>query len=370
MQQLSDDILTRVIIALPFHDVIQLCSTDTAIRSFCLANSKRRDIIWQHIIQTVFGSIPNYRTIVAKLSQKYYQTKRYENPRFNYLIYVNLIYQLDPGNQAWIYHRQNDTDSLDRLIDQVGPETLLENAAEQGRLEVVKYLVEQGVNIRAENSYALRKAVENKYWSVVKYLLQLGTSIYVIDKYKILADVAKDGDLDLVTYLVENHLSSSTGQLVEDHQDEYSHALRSASSNGQWEVVKYLISAGVDIHTENDFILRQAAGWNHLAMVKYLIKLGSDVKAENNDALIQAASNCHLDMIEYLISVGADIRARDDYALKVSAFHGCLDVVKYLVEQGANIHANNDYAVRVAGEKGRVEMVKYLVEHGAKIYPT
>lgn len=47
-----------------------------------------------------------------------------------------------------------------------------------GRLEVVKYLVEVGANIHAYNDWAFRRAEENNHMEVVKYLAEAGADIH------------------------------------------------------------------------------------------------------------------------------------------------------------------------------------------------
>ncbi|QTF49398.1 putative ankyrin repeat protein [Acanthamoeba polyphaga mimivirus] len=51
-------------------------------------------------------------------------------------------------------------------------------ASEEGHLEVVKYLVSLGADIRAHNDYAVRMASMDGHHEVVKYLLSLGAKIF------------------------------------------------------------------------------------------------------------------------------------------------------------------------------------------------
>lgn len=45
------------------------------------------------------------------------------------------------------------------------------------RLEVVKYLVDKGVNIHADDDWALRTASLNRYYDMIKFLITQGANI-------------------------------------------------------------------------------------------------------------------------------------------------------------------------------------------------
>ncbi|AGF85741.1 repeat protein [Moumouvirus goulette] len=63
---------------------------------------------------------------------------------------------------------------------------------------------------------------------------------------------------------------------------------------------------------------------------------------------------------EYMISVGVNIHTDDDLALTWASVQGHLEVVKYLVKNGADIHVDDDYALRWASEYGHSEVVNFL----------
>jgi len=106
-------------------------------------------------------------------------------------------------------------------------------ATEYEHLEVVKFLVENGANIHANNDLALCWAAENGYLEIVKYLVENGANI---------------------------HANNDC-------------ALRWAAYKGHLEVVKYLIENGADIHADNDSALYCIAWNGHLEVVKYLKSL-------------------------------------------------------------------------------------------------
>jgi hypothetical protein len=43
-------------------------------------------------------------------------------------------------------------------------------------------------------------------------------------------------------------------------------------------------------------------------------------------------------VVKYLVSLGADIRSEDDYAVRWASKYGHLEMVRYLVSQGADIY--------------------------------
>jgi ankyrin repeat protein len=94
--------------------------------------------------------------------------------------------------------------------------------------------------------------------------------------------------------------------------------------------------------------------------VKILVSAGADIHANNDEAVRHASRNGHLDVVKYLVSVGANIHAEDDHALIWASERGYLDIVKVFVSAGANIHAKNDEAVRRASVEGHSEVVKYI----------
>ena len=69
-------------------------------------------------------------------------------------------------------------------------------AAKNGYLEVVRYLIDKGVNIHADNDWALKYAAGNGHLEVVQYLIDKGADIHADDDYAF-----KYGTAEVITYL-------------------------------------------------------------------------------------------------------------------------------------------------------------------------
>jgi len=105
----------------------------------------------------------------------------------------------------------------------------LRYASDNGRLDIVRYLVEKGVNIHTCNDYALKHASEYGHLPVVQYLLENGVNIHVENDY----------------------------------------ALRIASSKGNLHIVRFLVENGADIHACNNRARKIASEKGHRRIVKY-----------------------------------------------------------------------------------------------------
>ena len=110
-------------------------------------------------------------------------------------------------------------------------EKQLVRACENGNLNKVKDLLNQGANIHYYDDDPLHIASEYGHLDIVKYLIEQGADIHASDDY----------------------------------------ALCLASNYGHLYIVEYLISKGVDIRASNNHALRCASKYSRLDVVKYLI---------------------------------------------------------------------------------------------------
>ena len=142
-------------------------------------------------------------------------------------------------------------------------EYAVKSASENGHLDIVECLVSLGSDIHADNDYAFRSASENGHLEVVKYLVELGyyhapvqpgrienNVVVTGEKVSIGVDIhaqneyairyaSRNGHLDVVNYLV------SVGANIHA-ENEY--PVRHASVNGYPEVVEYLVSIGAVLY--------------------------------------------------------------------------------------------------------------------------
>jgi ankyrin repeat protein len=215
-------------------------------------------------------------------------------------------------------------------------------AAENGQAEVVKLLIDIGVDKEAQDRddrTALYAAAELGHENVVKLLLELGAN--------------KEGAYEYTP-------------------------LGAAVTEGHWTVAKLLLDNDVNPEGTSDKYCKaavlSAASWGNADMVKQLLDKGADINAVECDygwtALTRAAENGNEEVVKVLLGYDAlNIEAYDEYnhgsALFLAVANGHEAVAKLLLENGADWQAKNEdeeTLLDIAASKGNEEMVKRLLQ--------
>ncbi|KAG6974038.1 hypothetical protein JG688_00003251 [Phytophthora aleatoria] len=270
-------------------------------------------------------------------------------------------------------------------------------AAENGRIEIVQYLVEKcdaDVDVKDnDGNTALMKAAENGKLEVVQYLdtramrelldaalegnlaavqMRVGGA-GATDKEEVLRLAAAGGHLGVVQYLakecdVDVNAARNDGET----------AVMMAASNGMMEVIRYLaIQCNVVVNVRNqggDTALMKAVYNGKVEVVRCLVEeCGVGVNAKSYDgetALMKAISTGAIEVVHYLAKLeSTDINARnydEDTALLIATKIGKLEVIRYLAEQcGADVNDANEKgftALLVAAQNGDINVVRYLAD--------
>ncbi|MFH1831407.1 MAG: ankyrin repeat domain-containing protein [bacterium] len=276
---------------------------------------------------------------------------------------------------------------LSALMKNCNDLSLLFKAVFYGELKAVKFFVNEkkmDVNEKNQGKYTpLHLAAENGYLDIVKFLIEKGASINEKDNsgntplHKAVAritDTGKDkgpASLDVVKYLVDK------GADINAKDNSGDTPLHLAAKNGDLDVVKFLIEKSATIEAENNkkrTPLFLAVKANKSEIVNFLTENGANVYAPDEDGLtpfLVALNQNKLPTIKLLVNknnINKDIK--DGYTpLHVAAFQG-IDVVKYLVGNGAGINAKDNIdrtPLHCAAGYGTLDVVKYLVEKSADI---
>lgn len=175
-------------------------------------------------------------------------------------------------------------------------------AAQNGRLDIIKYLVEHGAYIHVNDDEPLRAATihqcANNSFNIVDYLVTKGAHINARN-YAALSNAAYSGHLAIVKYLVEK------GADIHANNNE---TLRAATTMGRLDVIKYLVEHGANVNDDGACrLLVIAAYGGYIDVIKYFVDYGINIQLEHNAALLAAATAERYNVIEYLIQNGADV---------------------------------------------------------------
>ena len=288
--------------------------------------------------------------------------------------------------------------------------TALIFAATKGHANIAADLLRKKADVNARNlsrGDALIYAVIHNKADVVRILLKSGADIdrtYDDGKTALIAAVA-EGNEGIARQLI------ARGAEIDAADRNGVTALMVASIKGQAEMVDAFIKAGADVHikdkngetaldkavaanrlpivkrladaagrTGREQALFAAAGNGNMEIVKLLLTRGVDVNSAGpgGETLLMRAAAADDDMVKYLVGKHADVNSRDyegNTALIKAAgsFYSTADVtVRYLLENSADPNAANkdgETALILAAKRGRTVMAETLLAKGAAVFP-
>ncbi len=251
------DVDRLIISYLPDKHIINICQGNKYFHRKVCNDTFFCNLVYQRYPETIkykdWVKVRDWKNFY--LSIIYYVDKLEKECKFNYNCevkeYTNISPELEYLSRNW---------PSDYNYNKVRG---LQSASALGNLTVVKYLIEQGADIHADNNAALRYATYNGHLPVVRFL-------------------------------------------VENKADIYDPVLRHACWGCHLPVIEFLVEHGADMHANNYESLRRASEGGHLPVVKYLVEHGANIYAESifgDTALTLAADKGNSDIVEYLQSL-------------------------------------------------------------------
>ncbi len=266
--------------------------------------------------------------------------------------------------------------SLGGAVAMVFPEEPLVRAVLNNEVNEVKQLAfSSNVNVRDKGTRmtALEQAVENGNLEIVRTLLIAGANPKSRNdaRQTVLMYLRENATADLVRDLV------AAGAKVNARDESGGTALMNVAPQAKYEVVKELIEAGAKIDPEDadgKTALMFAATNEDPKIAKLLIDLGARINVKAHDgktALMFAADEGDPETVKLLISFSADINEKDDdgkTALMFAAGTNDAVSVEALLNAGADLTAKDKdgkTALALAREGNQKETIKLLESRGA-----
>lgn len=217
-----------------------------------------------------------------------------------------------------------------------------------GNKELIKYYIDDGNDINAHSSYALRIAVNKNDIKIVKFLIDNNAEIT-----QTVVENAIDKDNDLSKYLIDickiDILNKILHYIVIKHN---------------FELLKYTVEHGADIKSDNS-LFYTAVQYNDHKIVEYLIEHDADT-SDINKALQYVINYQSNELAKYLMKY-ANIHYNDDKPIKLAIDRYNIDIITYMLDnyEFPNINSILDYTYKKGHGIFVDKIVKLLIEHGA-----
>ena len=210
--------------------------------------------------------------------------------------------------------------------------------------------------------------------ATLQSLIEMAQSLSSPDRTTLLISAAKNGDLGVVSALLNVGLDVDT---VDSHGRA---PVFWAAQNGHDDVASALIAAGADVHLRdaaNTSPLHTAAVHDQYQVATMLIQQGARVDEAvdgfESTLLHRAASSGRAAIVSALIAAGAAVDKRNLFgttALHMAAERGHQDVVSVLLQAGTDIKAvdtNGRTPLTLAACSGQAGVVAALIKAGAAL---
>ncbi len=193
----------------------------------------------------------------------------------------------------------------DKHFFTLSKEKLVRKSAEEGNIEITKYLLSKGYGGKS-----FMTAIENQNNVAIKTFLEAGIDCETTNKdgATALSVAAHTGQSSVVQMLIKADAD------IETRDQKGNTPLFKAATTEEFAIVKMLLKAGANINERNEFrqtALMWAAYKKNPGVVEILLKAGANIELKNDadcTALILAED---VNSLSLLVEAGADLDVKD-----------------------------------------------------------
>ena len=263
---------------------------------------------------------------------------------------------------------------LDHAADpRLGSRSALEYALLADNENVALLLLDDRFEIssQAEFDTILQQAAETGCTDVVRFLQRKYASVYGdfgSSRCRAVEIAIFKGRIGVVERYIQN--------LGDPKIDMPKGAIATAALGGQNAMINFLVNHGLDLNQEAYLgtPLRAASVMCHESTVRLLLRLGGSVHVSGSlgEPLHAAAMRGHESITKTLLSHGANVNSRGGIygtALQAAAHRGHRNIVEILLNSGANVYQDgfSRDAFHAASEGGHERIVDLLLTRGFKM---
>ncbi|KAF7883734.1 uncharacterized protein EAF02_005654 [Botrytis sinoallii] len=326
------------------------------------------------------------KSLLHDLCKKYHPKNNKNTKLGRSFIYTqkkNLVFQLSQYDQEipLVFKLSLDESLFDPNLTDRGKRLLIE-AIERGHCVVATYLLERGIDAHRATVVGkvslLERAVRSGYANMVKLLLEFGVEIdcWNWGNETPLIIAIHEGHLDIVELLLEKGAEINNGGINKQTP------LMVAATCGNKNLTRLLLEKGaeIDCRFQNQTPLMMAASHGHENVVGLLLENNAEVNCVDfNDEtpIIKAIIGGHASIASLLFGKGACFDCERDIfgiVLLKSSQSGREEIAKFLLQNGMNANLRDKSPVYKgwtplmhATSHGHEAMTKLLLENGADV---
>lgn len=316
------------------------------------------------------------------------------------------------GNHEAVVRQLVESGAKINTVDNDGLSPLV-SSVRNGLGDIALFLIQSGADANIDSRYpyrpALTEAAMNGDEKLTEALLKVGADVNKADfdgktalQFALgrnerekaakllysaggrLGKISKDDQVNpMMDHACSLGFTEVVSQLIQYGVKPNAHFATMAAQEGKSEVLKLLISAGLDVNQKNDkgdAVLFSAVSSGDVDCVKILVENGADInfekkseKGSTGPALILASLAGRLPVVQYLAKSGADLDIQNSFgetALMLAAAKGHYDIVDFLIKSGANINKQKKAgttAIKFAAGIGNTEILEALIKAGADV---
>ena len=267
---------------------------------------------------------------------------------------------------------------IEKGID-INNHNLLENACQGGNLKIVKLLVKNNIKIDKKIIYSITQACKENNYEIVKFLIDICNKKdikikKIISHYDLLEIAYENDNLKIMEILLQNEIEIKNKHfewICKNNKLEmlklvfkygrnlnFKDAAKIAVQNRFDNMIDYLQSINLITKSENNLLMACKNGdFNKVKRSKY-------IRCYEDQPLVEACAEGHIKIVKYLIDNDCDINCQHGKPLAMACLKQNMELIKFLIDNGASVNSDFDLPFNMACKSGNLKIVKFLIKNG------
>lgn len=195
----------------------------------------------------------------------------------------------------------------------------------------------------------------------------IGLVCILTNNLNLLNLLVKRGNLKFLEFYFGFNTETNKSYTDQRLKTELNECLKMSCIHGRLEILKHLISKGVNFRIDDDEPLMLAVENGHLEIVQFLYGKRVNIRSRNNRPLILSCEKGYIDIVNFLLDKKVSFVSKQNEVFSTACRFGQMDIIKLLIEKGADIDSGKISPIISAAQGGHLNVIEHLVSKGASI---